>query len=129
MIQKYAIMALVAIAIAISGFFYGKHVESAERDALILKEVKIEIAKANEIATKDFAETLKAEQEKATRRLEEEKRNVKIVKQIQTNTIYSNVDCNLPDDGMRLWNDEARGKEIPTTERDGSLPERATPTE
>ena len=128
MIQKYVIMALVAIGIAVAGFFYGKHVESVERDAAILKAVKVEVEKANEKAKEDFEKVLKAEQLKANRKLEEAKRNVRIIKEIQTNPIYITSDCNIPDDGLRLWNDEAAGKTSSTPESDGQVSGRTTET-
>jgi hypothetical protein len=107
-------------------FFYGQKVEGNARDAKYKKDLELAI-KESEIKSKaDFSEVLKTEKIKADARIAAAKRNVKIVKEIQVNEIYRDSNCNLPDSGLQLWNDEASGKIISPSEPNGEVPIRVT---
>lgn len=125
-VQKYLIMSLGCILLMAVSFLYGRHIEAQAVAAELVETYENVIKEANEQAKADFDLVLKAEQQKAERKLQEAKRNVKIVKEIQTNEIYINPDCNLPDGGMRLWNDEASGKEDAPSKPDGEVSGRIT---
>lgn len=90
-------------------FTYGKHIEGAERDAAQLKAVTKAIEDAKAQAKIDFDLESKVEKDKQEARIKEAERNVKIVKEIRTDKVYVNADCNIPDAGLRLWNSAADG--------------------
>lgn len=113
---------LVLLIVSHTGiFFYGQKVEGNARDAAYSEALEAAITIAEDKAAEDFAEVLKVEKKKADSKLAAAKRDVKIIKEIQINEIYRDANCNLPDSGMRLWNDEASGKVISASESDGEV--------
>lgn len=105
----YFIALVILIITHTAAFNYGGKTESNARDAAekILIVNKIEEGKAK--AKENYDLELDAAKKEFERNLNERKRDVKIVKEIRDNPIYINSECNLPADGMRIWNDEARG--------------------
>ena len=113
---------LVLLIVSHTGiFFYGQKVEGNARDAAYSEALEAAITRTEDKAAEDFAEVLKVEKKKADSKLAAAKRDVKIVKEIQINEIYRDASCNLPDSGMRIWNDEASGKVISSGESDGEV--------
>lgn len=110
---------LVALVFTHTGaFFYGKKVEGNARDAAQKELIEEKIEEGKKLAKENYDVELDAANKEFERKLDEAKRNVKIVREIKTNTIYLDPKCDLPADGMQLWNDEARGRVLePTTSK------------
>lgn len=124
----YFIALVILILTHIAAYDFGKGVESNARDAAEKTLIVEKIEEGKQIAKKNFDIELKAAKDEHERKLNERKRDVRIVKEIRDNPIYINSECNLPADGMRIWNDEARGYVLESTasEADGKVPEGTT---
>lgn len=109
-------------------FFYGKKVEGNARDEAQKELIEEKIEEGKKIAKENYDVELGAANKEFERKLDEAKRNVKIVREVKTNTVYLDPKCDLPAGGMQLWNDEARGRVLESTssKTDGEMPSSAT---
>lgn len=106
---------VILIFTHLGAFTYGKKIEGNARDAAQKELIVEKIEEGKQLAKENYDLDLVAANKEFERKLDEAKRNVKIVKEIRTNTVYLDPKCDLPAGGMQLWNDEARGRVLEPT--------------
>lgn len=112
---------LTLVATAATGYHYGsKHTRNElekEKNEAIIKAVD----DANVQSKADHELNMLEAEKVHLAKLQEARRNVKVIREINNNTVYRNGDCAIPDSGLLLIRDAARGKgdEVPTGTSDG----------
>ena len=118
----YRILAIVLLALACIGFGYVQGVsrESDRRDALELKQARIDASAADKESTR--REAVGAAREVVREKIRVVYRTIKERVNVYIDT-HDDVDCGLDADGLRLWNAANAGDAAPLSgEPDYRLP-------
>jgi hypothetical protein len=127
-LEKLLLTIIILIGTHTAAFFYGKSVESDNRDAKELTLIEDKIKEGKEKAKTNYDIELAKVIKDYNRKMQELKRNDRIANEIKNDKIYTSSDCNIPTSGLQIWNDEARGSDSKSTpgEVDGKVPRDTT---